>query len=186
MIIVAARPCVIKKTVSYFNRYWLHTLFIMVMVIVLWKSIESLFLFAYYIARHTSVYISYSTILVMYPLMAFLFFSFEPYLLCISPLIVFSILFITDSSVSIKRFFVSIKRAFIMVVYNYPGCAIFYFIFRELLLGLTTGLNIIGLPLTIIDAIMLLLLPIPLVVFTCFYTKRLHDQFQRYFSSPTL
>lgn len=178
---LSARPSVKLKTWGYYKDYWIHGIFLLLMALLLQWAMALLFTGALYIAQCTPAFMGYGITLALTPLALFFFLSFDIFLLLISPWFLFFALFVCDSLPSFKRFFVSGWRASIMVFYNYPWCVIIYFGFRYLLGFLVMGLHALAVPFLIINAIMLLLLPIPVVMVTCFYTKRLHDQFNYYF-----
>jgi hypothetical protein len=103
--------------------------------------------------------------------------------LYVSPLLTFLILFILDSDRSIASIFKSIIRAFKMVIYNYPFCLIIFSIWA--LLSVCSQLLIFKIfgphSFLLSSAVSYLLLPIPICIFTLFYTKRLHEQFGLYY-----
>ena len=101
----------------------------------------------------------------------------------IAPLLTFWILFMLDSNGGIRALWQSIVRGCKMVWYNYPFC----FIMFSLLCLLWYGLDILIVWLFgassffYLPFIYNLLLPIPLSIFTIFYTKRIHEQFGLYY-----
>lgn len=99
-----------------------------------------------------------------------------------TPFLGFFILFLLDSDGSVADLFLSLWRSFLMIFYNLPFCFITLFLIR-LLFGIVRYFIFwTWLPFIIEDYVLLLFLPIPLYIWTVFYTKRLHEQFGWYFS----
>jgi hypothetical protein len=92
-----------------------------------------------------------------------------------SPFQSFMILFSLDREVNIANTGKSIGRGFKMAWYNYPFCLIVLL----LIMAFSAFMNFITgqFYYLIVHA----LLPIPLSIWTNFYTKRLHDQFELYY-----
>jgi len=182
MVFLSARPSTQLKSWRYYSSYLVHGLWIFLVIIVLSWLWNFLFTAAFH-AASLSVWISYPLALSLYGLVFTFFFSLDFYLWIISPWTIFFSLFVFDSLRSFPRFMLSMWRSLKMVLSNYPFCFILYAVIRVGLWGLGVLLKMIGMPLVVTNGIMLLLLPIPIVLFTCFYTKRLHDQFGFYFST---
>lgn len=103
--------------------------------------------------------------------------------LYVSPLLTFMILFMLDSDGKIMSFLRSIIRGIKMAFYNYPFCLILFALFT--LVSFLVQLSIYWLfgPESMFHSPLFstLILPIPLSIWTNFYTKRLHDQFGLYY-----
>lgn len=180
-IILAVRPSTKLKSWRYFSEYLWHGLFLLATAFFVSLAMQLLIMIAFNLASAQSVVSAYAITIGLYPIVFSLLFSFDIYLWSISPWFLLSSFFVLDSGPSFKRFLTSLWRAFLMVIYNYPFCFIVYVIFRYVLNTLGYFLHSVGLPLILSNGIMLILLPIPITIFACFYTKRLHDQFGYYF-----
>lgn len=100
-----------------------------------------------------------------------------------SPLLSFIFLFLFDSRGTPLDLLKSIWRALKMVMYNWPFCAIVYTVLLFGAYYLQIGIyKLLGthtfLSSTLVGTLALV---IPLCLWTMFYTKRLHDQFNLYF-----
>ena len=180
-IIVSARPSIKLKGLGYYKDYLLHAAYLIFFMILLHAVMQLLVAAACKLAYAHCTFFSYALTLALHPIVFALFFTFDLYAFFLSPWIIFFALFLSDSLPRAKRFALSPWRALKMVFYNYPWCAIMYILFRGIIGIVASVLQSIGLSSILSNAIMLALLPIPIVVITCFYTKRLHDQFGYYF-----
>lgn len=101
----------------------------------------------------------------------------------VSPLLSFIVLFLLDSRGTPADFFKSIWRALKMVIYNYPFCLIMYtvILFGTYYLQQLIYYFLGGNTLLFSTLVGTLAFVIPLSIWTMFYTKRLHDQFNLYY-----
>ncbi len=103
--------------------------------------------------------------------------------LYVAPLLTFWILFMLDNNGGIKALWQSIVRGCKMVWYNYPFCFIMFGLFCIFWYGIDMIIIwLFGAPCFFyLPFIYNLLLPIPISIFTNFYTKRIHEQFGLYY-----
>ncbi|MGB8367019.1 MAG: hypothetical protein WCD44_01545 [Candidatus Babeliales bacterium] len=103
---------------------------------------------------------------------------------------VFFLFFFLDSSRSVKQFFLSFIRSVKMTIYNYPTCLVFGLIIVgiEIIFAFSVGSLLfaskkIDILLRIISLMSLFIFaPLQLSIFTNIYIKKLHEQFDYYFS----
>jgi hypothetical protein len=185
MIILSVRPSTKRKTWPYYLDYIPHFFFLLLVSFGVTGIMNLLLSLTYSLASQGSTILTYIFMLLLYPIVFLLSFSFDLYMWWFSPWLIFTALFVCDSHFSISRFMRSLWRALLMVIYNFPFCIIFYFALRWFLILVLYALHAFGVPSIVGNGLVLLFSPVPIVIFTCFYTKRLHDQFGYYFPDTT-
>ncbi len=100
----------------------------------------------------------------------------------LSPFLVFSLFFILDTRLNIKEQLQALGKAFLMVIYNYPFCFIIYWL-SWLVIYVIEKINIY-LPYRFIMPVLVLavIMPFYYSMLSNFYFKRLHDQFELYYT----
>ncbi len=103
-----------------------------------------------------------------------------------SPLVLFIILFLFDSKDTVYEYLMSIKRAVLMFIYNYPVCFILFNILRLLIFFNTKIVSHISrfsqIAAQIVNIINLLILFIVYIIFLMnFYIDQIHTRFDLYY-----
>ena len=161
------RPSIKRKSFDYYKQYSLQLIYFIVLTI-LFSA-----LFATVLMQCTG----FKAFLLMHTLILF---PFGP--IFTAPLLSFMILFMLDSNGTILSFFKSIIRAIKMTLYNYPFCFIMLLLFTLLAYLYQMVIFYMGQNSIVSSSIIShALLPIPLSIWTNFYTKRIHDQFELYY-----
>lgn len=173
------RPSVHKKNVGYYLQHKSHFLYYLSASFIMHAVAHALVLIGSYIVTKQALPPLISLIL-------FLPFLTIPFLsIYTTPLVSFFLFFILDKKSGIRNFCISLVQAFKMLFYNYPFC----FILLSLFFGVYAAMNVVmhhffgntGIVITLYSYMVYLLLPIPISIWSIFYTKRLHDQFGLYY-----
>ena len=157
-IYLTIRPSMKPKGYEYYCEYGIYFIYFMV--------------FSFIAYAHRYAYMAF-----WYP------FAIIDFVIYLSPLLTFCILFLLDSDGSFKSAAQSVWRGIKMWFYNLPFCIIVFALFSSVayLLFLMV-FALFGIKSFLFSPIVsALLLPIPLTFLNNFYVKRLHDQFTLYF-----
>lgn len=181
------RPSIPQKNWHYYLSHWYYFIYF-ALFSALAISLPYIFLS---ISQKIAAWTLYIHPIFFYLYIPFLFipillaFIIAPEVLPIysSPLLSFFLFFLIDSRGSILDSLKSVWRALKMVVYNYPFCLLFY---TALLFGtyyLQQLIRYVFGPTNFLFSTLVgtLALAIPLCIWSVFYTKRLHDQFNLYY-----
>lgn len=96
----------------------------------------------------------------------------------VSPFVIFLTLFIMDAQKTAIDYIKAFKRAFIMLIYNYPFCFIVYNLLRLFIISLYLFNHIYFIAILLLAGF---ILPMYNCFITNFYIKRIHDQFLLYY-----
>ena len=169
------RPSIQRKNYAYYGRFWHHFIYFIltsIAAVLIDDAIRWLFISICNCIPSLAVFnIPVFTILLL-PAM-----GVDSY---ISPVVSFILFFMLDQKASFINTLRAVARGFKMGFYNYPFCLIMLIIFVGFFISINVGLMIL-LKSRYTSFIILMLLPIPLCVWSNFYTKRLHDQFGLYY-----
>lgn len=186
-IYLIIRPSILHKNWRYYLSHWYYFLFFFCYSL-LAISLPYIFL---RVSREIGAWALYNHPIFFYLYFPFLFFPvlvafiIAPEILPIytSPLLSFMIFFYLDSRGGILDGFKSIWRALKMVIYNYPFCLLIYsallfgtYYLQQLIRYLFGPTNFLFSTL-----VGILTLVVPVCVWSVFYIKRLHDQFNLYY-----
>lgn len=181
------RPSVPKKDWRYYLSHWKYFIY--------FAGFSALAISLPYIFLQISQKIAAWT-LYIHPIFFYLYvpFLFVPILLAFiiapevlpiysSPLLSFLIFFLLDSRASVFDNLKSLWRAIKMVVYNYPFCLLVYTVLLFGTYYLQQMIRYFLGPSNFLFSTLIgtLALAIPLCIWSVFYTKRLHDQFNLYY-----
>jgi len=193
-LFLSVRPSITLKNNSYYIRYTGYVFYVVVI----------LFGVEFFLNLMSGIPLPISNV-VQYGLTLMLPFELLGVmpLLLISPLLVFTILFLLDSDGTPLSFFASLGRGAKMFLYNYPFCILAYFLFfgwshvmdiaysyvsSYLVLPHINSLFSFVLGSVLYRAVLFLFYIVgglvPLSFLTNFYIKRVHEQFKLYFREP--
>ncbi len=170
-LFMLVRPSIRPKGFFYFEQHARKTFIGFVFLYIFFDYVRELIggVITFLISRlyhQASVYDS------LYSFATFLYYQ-SPFIML--PPFVFSVLFYFDSQGSIKAWFVSILRGFIMFLYNFPFCLLSVTACFGIWCGLQWGSPIYG------TLIFFSFIPFVVSYFRTMYVKRLHDQFSLYY-----
>ncbi len=190
IVCLATRPSVTKKDVNYFTSYLPY--FCYVFILLLPMGLPFFF-------RHCLLLKLFNSLAVFYAY----WFIILLWLTATSPVFIFFLLFLLDSDKRPKQFVLSFYRSFKMIIYNYPLCWLlvvgFYCIGYVVYYGMSLQMPSIALQQSQTEAwsreiemmlestigfLKVLLSPIPICIFANIYIKKLHEQFDLYFTQP--
>ncbi|MFZ5953556.1 MAG: hypothetical protein ACOYT8_00485 [Candidatus Dependentiae bacterium] len=182
ILFLLIRPSVLRKTYSYYGRYILYAIGFLCATIIIAMGIN--FLYAH--VFKTNNWFLTKTVLVLFPfnfhvlsitkipsLVWFVGFSYAAF-------ISFFTLFWLDASITITSFLTAFKNAFLMIFYNLPFVfllSLFAAVGAQILLFLCYII-----PCKLVSIFIIIgFAPIVLSVFSIFYSKKVHEQFDLYF-----
>jgi len=191
IVCLATRPSVTKKDVNYFKSYLPYFCYVLILLLPMGLT---------FFFRHWLLSKLFNS-LVVFDVYWFITLF---WLTAASPVYIFFLLFFLDSNKRPKQFFLSFYRSFKMVIYNYPLCWLlvmgFYCIGYIIYYGM--GLQMPSMAMQQSQAVVwsreveiilksaiwflkVVLAPIPICIFANIYIKKLHEQFDLYFTQPS-
>ncbi len=202
IVCISTRPSVSKKDFNYFVSYLPSFCYV---IFLLFLSAQSVFLRPW---RDWSVIFLFQMLISVFLWIIYFkyWFVFLFWLTATSPVYIFFLMFLLDSDKRPKQFALSFYRAFKMVIYNYPLCWLFVMGFYCIGYIVYYGIGL-QMPYLVLQGVQadwavswslatkiilsltiwflkVLLVPIPVCIFANIYIKKLHEQFDVYFTKP--
>ncbi len=154
MMLLIIRPSVKRKTLSYFYDYIVGVFYGITFSSLLLLSIFNIF---------KNFFLTYLNIVLIFFLI---------------PIVLFSGLFYFDSKQRLQDLFLSLLRGFKMMIYSYPFC---FIVGCFISMGAYISSQVLYGNQIIVRLFLVCVLMIVISVFTNFYIKKVHDQFNLYY-----